>query len=305
MPPLLNLDCLDCRAVIDYLTVAYPEKHPAVLPLLAGRPKWHRPKGASASELTVHDPSPKDVALLVGKLGNPLLMKLELSVDFSPKKTVNDADREALLSDTFVALAARFRPEDMTPWGYGLRGGLSRAGQKPLPFHKRLPKPDEELIYGGRGNYLQSKLYLKRVDQGVPLPPNEHRVRMELTMRRGALMTEFALDRLDDLVGYPYRATFTKHFRVVAGPRLRLNRPLDPKEQDKRERKMNWAWAKAGVGKFAVAPDLPPDTILMDAKQIRARASEQLPWDRYVLMRHQGANEKIGSAFRNLERRMR
>lgn len=305
MPPDLELNRLDCRAVIDYLTVAYPEKHPAVLPVLAGRPKWHRTKGDSTWTLTLHDPSPKDIGLLRDALGDPLLMKLELSVDFRPKKAVIEAERDALLADTHVALAARFRPEDMTPWGYGLRGGLTEKGQKPMPFHRRLPEPAEELIYGGRGDFLQSKLYLKRVDQDAPLQASEHRVRLELTMRRGALMTHFEMDRLGDLIGFPYRATFTKHFRIVAGPRLRLNRKLEPKEQRKRELRMARAWVKAGVGKFAVAPELPFETNAFAATQIRARTRQQLPFEHYVLRRDQAANAKIGDAFKKLELRMR
>jgi hypothetical protein len=232
-------------------------------------------------------------------------MALELSVDFRPKTTTRLDGREQLLCDTHGALAARFRPEDMTPWGYGVRGGLTGAKQKPMPFHQRLPGPDEELIYGGRGDFLQSKLYLKRVDNAVALPPDEHRVRLELTMRRGALMDHFKLAKLDDLVGYPYRAAFTKHFRVVAGPRLRLNREIEPREQRKRELRMARAWATAGVGKFAVAPELPFETSPIAVRQIRTRSQRQLPLEHYVLLRDQAANAKIGDAFKNLERRMR
>lgn len=305
MPPELHLDRLDCRAVIDFLTVAYNEKRPAILPRLDGQPKWVRKKGASTSTLTVHDPSSRDIRLLVDLLGNPLLTELELSVDFWPKEVVPDGERDEFLRDTYVALAARFRPEDMTPWGYGVRGGLTGEGQKPLPFHQRLPTAAEQLIYGRRGDFLQSKLYLKRVDQNMLLPPSEHRVRLELKLRRWALMDHFGLDRLSDLLGYSYRKTFTKHFRIVAGPRLRLNMALDDREKRKRELRMHRAWATAGVGKFAVAPDLPPDTPTPNVKQIRSRARLQLPQHQYVLVRHQAANEKIGLAFKTLERRMR
>lgn len=305
MPPDLQLDRLDCRAVIDYLTVAYGEARPAILPPLDGQPKWFRKKGASTSTLTVHDPSARDIKLLVEVLGNPLLTELELSVDFWSKEGVPEGTLDEFLRDTYVALAARFRPEDMTPWGYGLRGGVTGRGQKPLPFHQRLPDPAEQLVYGRRGDFLQSKLYLKRVDQDLLLPSTEHRVRLELKMRRWALIDHFQLDRLSDVLGYSYRKTFTKHFRIVAGPRLRLNRAVDAKEKRKRELRMSRAWATAGVGKFAVAPDLPPETTKPSIKQISSRARSQLSQDQYVLIRHQAANEKIGLAFKTLERRLR
>ncbi len=291
--------------MIDFLTVAYNEKRPAILPRLDGQPKWVRKKGASISTLTVHDPFLRDIKLIVEQLRNPLLMELELSVDFWPKEVVPEGERDQFLRDTYVALAARFRPEDMTPWGYGLRGSVTGERQKPLPFHRSLPSAGRQLLYGHKGDFLQSKLYLKRVDQKLLLPPSEHRVRLELRMRRWALMDHFRLDRLSDLLGYSYRKTFTKHFRIVAGPRLRLNRPLDDKEKRKREKRMHRAWATAGVGKFAVAPDLPPDTPILNVKKIRSRSRQQLSQDQYVLVRHQAANEKIGLAFKTLERRLR
>jgi hypothetical protein len=303
MPPPLALDHLACRASIDYLTVVIQEKRPAILPALGCIAKWFKKKGDSHQSLTLHDPSRADIQKIVDALGNPMLFVLELSVDFSPLSSVPDIDRDRLLRETFVAVAARFRPEDMTQWGYGLRGGLTRCGQVPLPFHQRLPGPDEELIYGGRGRFMQSKVYLKRVDQGAALPAHQHRVRMELAIKRGGL-GEFGLDRLNDLVGYAFRSQFTKHFRIVSGVRLRWDRGLGEKEKIKRERRMARAWATAGVGKFAVSPELPPDTMRSDVRMIATRATNQLPLKHHVLERDQPANAKIGEAFRKLQLRM-
>ena len=150
---------------------------------------------------------------------------------------------------------------------------------------------------------MQSKLYLKRVDQLRNLPEAEHRVRMELTIRTGGLM-EIDLWTLQDTIGYEFRSRFTKHFRIVSGPRLRLDHKFDEKERIKRVRRMERAWATAGVGKFAVATDLPFETDGFARKQIRARASKQLAQEQFVLLRHQAANAVIGGAFKLLQLRM-
>lgn len=303
MPPTLELDRLDCRASIDYLSVVFPESRPAVLPVLSCTPKWHKKRGETTHTLTLHDPTRADIAKIVGAMDNPMLFALELAIDFTPRAFVEESERESLLRNTFVAVAARFRPEDMTPWGYGARGGLTGPNQKPLPFHQRLPSPDEELIYGRRGAYMQSKLYLKRVDQGDSLLAEKHRVRMELTMTRGGLM-ELQLVRLQDLLMYEFRSRFTKHFRIVSGARLRMDRKLDEKELIKRERRMARAWTTAGVGKFAVSPELPFETDSIAARQIKTRSGKQLPLEHYVLLRDQAANAKIGDAFKKLQLRM-
>ena len=179
----------------------------------------------------------------------------------------------------------------------------NEVGQKPLPFHQRLPSPTETLIYGVRGAYLQSKLYLKRVDQEMALDPANHRVRLELTSRCGALMT-FGLNKLADLIGYEFRSRFTKHFRIVAGPRLRLDQKPTDTERVVREKRMKRAWATAGVGKFAVSKLLPFETDAFSAQRIKARAKKQLPLEHYVLLRDQAANAKIGDAFKKLQLRM-
>ncbi|MDP9902144.1 hypothetical protein [Variovorax ginsengisoli] len=256
--------------------------------------------------LTIHDPSHADVSGVVRDLADLEIMALEISIDLIPKAAKSFAAREALLQSTFKAVAGRFRPEDAPDWGYGMRGALTAAGQIPAPFHRRFPGPDEELIYGHRGDFVQSKAYLKRADQGKALPLEQHRVRMELSLRRLALMsTAPALRTLTDLQAFPYRKAFAKHFRLIGEPALRAQKGRDAAQTQKLERQMVRAWKTAGVGKFA--PDvenLPPDTSRRAARQALARASEQLPKESFVLKRDALANRKVASALRTLERRM-
>ena len=153
---------------------------------------------------------------------------------------------------------------------------------------------------------MQAKLYLKKRDQNADLPLEAHVVRMELHLRRGACMDEqLKLDRAQDLLGYQYRATFTKHFRIIKEPALRNTRRLTAREIASRQRRMANAWATAGVAKFPVGDDLPEDTLVSDKKMLKRRRRAQLPVGYYKLFRDQVANAKIGAALMNLQRRMR
>ena len=303
LPPAFKLDELTFTACHDFFTVNNGGGKVS-LPSLSGSPEWHKDKrGGTDWLLTVHDPTQVDIVTVSEALRNPMLMKLELAVDLRPHSHISGPARENLLVQSFAAAAGRFRPKDMALWGYGTRGGLRGVGEKPAPFHQRFAHPDEELIYGHRGEWLQSKLYLKRMDQGKPLSTGQHRVRMELTMKRWACL-EFGLDRLDDLLDFSYRSVFTKHFRIVDHPRIRELRNLTPNEREKRERRMLRAWKTAGVGKFAISKDAPADTSPTARAAMSARAKNQLPVEHFVLKRDQKTNEKIGLAFRQLQRRM-
>lgn len=209
------------------------------------------------------------------------------------------------LVNTFKAIAGRFRPEDATEWGYGRRGGVSAANAPLKPFHRRFPTQDEELIYGHRGDFMQAKAYLKRTDQRRALPPAEHRVRMEVSLRRAALMDDaFNLRNLEDLLGFPYRRIFAQHFRMIERPEVRSRKGLSKETRTKLEKQMLRAWKTAGVGKFAPSSVLPPETSKSSAQQIAKRALEQLPRNHFVLKRDQVSNGKIGAALQQLQRQM-
>lgn len=304
-PPSFAWDLLTCRAHIDFFTVYCEVKVP--LPALDGKVNWVRdPQDKTSFNLSVHDPSRQDVIRVAEALENPVLVQLEIAVDFLPRPGLATTATEGILVRTFHSVAGRFRPEDATAWAYGMRGAVSRVGQKPEPFHVRYPSPDAQLIYGHRGEYMQSKAYLKRVDQHVQLPPEQQCVRTELAIRRGGLMTEqFALDRLGDLCGYSYRRTFARHFRFIDRPVVRNSNERSPALVDSLQKRMDRAWRQAGVGKFAPDLILPPDSSSTAVKRVEARAKQQLPRDDYVLRRDALTNRKVGTALRLLEKRMR
>ena len=302
-PPPLDWDQLDCRAEFDYVKVWHPRR--AVLPAMTGSKQWIKlNRGQKGYSFTLQDPIRQDIEILVEHLENPTLIAIQLRVDLKPKLTVPESTREALLVDTFGAMAGRFRPEDEALWGYGTRGAVNGKGQTPRPFHQRFPRDDEFLVYGQRADRAQSTAYLKRTNEGVPLDPVDHCVRMELTLWRAGLI-EVGLNSLGELFGYPYQRAFRKHFRIVGKPRVRAVGSRSAAELRKLEQKMWRGWATAGVGKFAISPELPDDTLNMNVRRIVARAKQQLPSADYVLTSDRPSTEKIGSAFKQLGRRLK
>lgn len=301
-PPRLDWDQLDCHAQFDYIKVWHEKE--VRLPALTGTYHWIPPaRGHNGPTLTVQDPLLQDIQLLIGLLGDPYPSGFQLAVDLSPNATVPISARENLLLDTFDAVAGRFRPEDEALWGYGTRGGVKAKGQRPKPFHRRFPLPDEELVYGNRYGWMQSTVYLKRTNEGEILDPQSHCVRMELTFTRGA-PGEVGITKLSQLCGMAYQKLFNKHFRIISHPRVRAVNTRSAKELGKLERKMWRGWATAGVGKFAISPELPPDTMPHSRRRIAARGRQQLPNSDYVLHRDNLATEKIGGALRQLQRRL-
>lgn len=306
-PPELPLDRLRVAAKIDFVTVASwsgQEEDDG----LKGAGIWHAPDKRSRRKclLTVHDATRSQVVTVIKNLRDPIVMKLEIAVDFIPQAVISAEERRQLLDLTYLAVAARFRPEDKALYAYGRRGAVSGSGMPVEPLERKRPCPGQEVIYGDRGEFMQAKLYLKTMDQHADLPEDQHVVRMEVTLRRNACMsTDIGLDTLSRLIGFNYRATFTKHFRIIKEPRVRQTRGLTAAERLKRERAMTRAWCLAGVAKFAIPLELPADTAISSKKHIERRRRAQLAYDEYKLMRDQDANAKIGAALMGLQRRMR
>lgn len=303
-PPDLPIDDLTFRAEIDYLTLS-PYRARTRLPKLVGTAEVANPSknNGRTRSLTVHDPVREDIIALSSVMGDALVMAVEIAVDLYPKANLDKDVARSTLEQAFLAIAARFRPEDQALWDHGTRGAVKKRGAKVEPLERRQAKVGEEVIYGGRHESMQAKLYLKTLDQGIVLPPEKHRVRMEITLRRWACK-EFGINHVRDLIDFPFRSKFATHFRIIDRPELRASRNLDSTERDRRTKRMLRAWSTAGVGKFAVG-DRPREEYLIDAqKRTKSRARAQLSADEYKLIRDQRANAKIGAALMNLQRRM-
>ena len=298
-PPDFDFDRLKVHALIDFVKLA--ADRPLVHVFSGERlAKWTPDRSGQGGLLTLQDPEAADLAYLAKRYPDQPLMEFEVSVDFCPKPGMSDAGRQLLLRTTHAAVAGRFRPENTCQYGYGFRGSVNGRGCKPRPFNDRKPGHDHQLLYGSRGSWMQAKAYLKDTDHGKPLPAEHHRLRLELAVRRGALLDEGILC-LPQLLGLDYRKRFARHFRMIERPALRLNarRPADTAL----DRKMQEGWAKAGVGAFGLE-QLPVEASTVTLAAIAYRARLQVPMDRIKLVRHKLAHTHIANALRQLERRL-
>ncbi|MDZ4188785.1 MAG: hypothetical protein U1D25_11845 [Hydrogenophaga sp.] len=303
LPPSLPVEDLLFSAKLDFVKLTNCGIK-ITLPVLSGSHEWTRPtRNKPDWEVTIHDPTAADLRKIIEAYENPTIMAVEVAVDLVPKIILDGAAHASHLGSLYVAVAARFRPEDKALWDYGQRGAVDAPRMKPQPLERRFARPDEEVLYGHRGGFMQSKLYLKTLDRGTMLSLEKQRVRMEVTLRRWACV-QFGLDKASDLFGYPYRAKFTTNFRIVDRPEVRAVRGLSDRDFIKRTTRMLRAWKTAGVGKFAVGDAPREDVLDHEVAKIKSRARAQLPADQYRLVRDQRANAKIGAALTGLQRRM-
>lgn len=301
-PPDFALDDLDFKASIDYVKVSMSPTLRAEV-ITSGVAKWTRDKSyPDTAFLTIHDPDRRDVQLVTTTCADPTLWEMEVAVDLSPKQHVAAKARRLLLESTFRAVAGRLRPEDATPWGFGLRGGTTGRGTM-TPFHERLPSHTQQLLYGHRGEFQQVKVYLKARDNGKGLRPEQHRVRIEVRLRRNALM-ERGLDRISGLFGFQFRRELASTFRLIDRPFVRVRSQRSASATQQLEIDMLRKWGAAGVGAFAPKMPLPLETDSWSRERISFRAKHQLAVKDFRLARHVAANRRIAGALRLLDKRM-
>ena len=177
MIPKLVLDGFAVTAKIDFVQV-FCEVRLGDLPGLDGRCRWTPARPNGGFHMTVNDATRRDLEIIVRELDDPPLTALEVAVDFKLPPGFADDHYEASLATVFSALAARFRPEDNALFGAGFKGAFSRRGRA-NPFHRRLPRPTESLVYGHRGEGQNAKLYFKQRDDDADLAPSDWSVRLE------------------------------------------------------------------------------------------------------------------------------
>jgi hypothetical protein len=121
---------------------------------------------------------------------------------------------------------------------YRLQSSLLTDGDSPRQFDPQVwanrymdvagQRLDPLLNYreGNKGDDVSWQCYWKRTDRGQPLPPNEWRARVEVTLKGDALR-DVGLVKLADLDGYK----FTNLARF-----FRFRTPIDPEAQAKGDR---------------------------------------------------------------------
>ena len=121
---------------------------------------------------------------------------------------------------------------------YRLQSSLLTDGSKPRQFDPAIRKNRFMDVHGERLDPLQNyregnewddvswQCYWKRTDSGQPIPPNEWRARVEVTLQGDALKST-GLVKLADLDGYRF---------TNLAPFFRFRTPIDPETQAKGDR---------------------------------------------------------------------
>lgn len=302
-PPDFDFTRLSLKATIDFITIS--DLQPGLMEFEHGkRAKWIRndPESDSpAGSLTLQDPSPGDIWLLHEHYPKASIMEIEISIDFWPTPECSAEERQTLIDHTMRAIAGRMRPEEANPFAFGLRACVTANGSTPQPFHDRQAPPEAQLLWGVRGDFIQVKAYPKKTDQRQRLPMEKCRPRIEVAMRRGHLM-DLDLNHPIDVLTHDWRTLVSPYFRFIARAELRSRRSIKPSLA--MQAKVSRAWRRGGAGGFKQA-EIPEQAHGLTREAIEYRARRQVSLRSVKLVRHRRANELVGNALRQLERRLR
>jgi hypothetical protein len=276
-----SLSQLSFSAKIDYVRIATPGK--CELPELCGRPVWG--VAAHYKELTIHDLQQSDVPRLARVFPNAAVLGLEVAVDAKAAREVSDEMRPQLLYGTFLAVARHLYPYDAPRMADAKTAAYVPTRRGLVPFARRTPGADEELLYGFRDDQpVQVKCYLKRRDNGADLATYRHCVRVEVAFKE-EMCAEFGIHTLEDLIEFRFRKLVSSYFRMVHGAKAQRKRSANAvlnlvatRLADLRQTDAEEAWSANGVQ--------------------QARQLKQL---RYL--RASGLNQKIGKALQHLQDR--
>lgn len=284
----INLDDVMFSAKVDFVTLRTLGR--IELPKLTGKPKWARRE--QYKRLTIHDPTPQDLALVASILGPVPVLELEVAVDIRVRPGIAPPDRLALLKrimvDMFAMQLDPRRGREMTSQFRAFYSWLE-SGSKVRPFNLRLPPTGAQQLHGGRRDPAQVKAYLKVMDQGCALHPDQWVARVEVRLS-GLGLTTHGLDSIAYIPGFRFRKLLMPYFTHVKGTQRSkrsktLRGPLLETTNAYHHREDVKHWDRSGVGAFV--PGGPRQS------------------DKIRLLRNVAVNGRIGQALLRLERQFR
>lgn len=206
-------------AGIDYVTLKGLHKQP--LPELDGKAIW---PASAPCKLTVHDATSADVVLLAKTFPRALIDELEVRVDIRTAKPLPaDSQSRALNAFTTEFVAKRLMPVFIDGTNGGFRGAYDPSLKKTIPYNRRVPAPEAQLLMGHRNDGVQVKSYYKRFDQGKSLSVAQHCIRVEVRIGMVGL-DHHGLCAIEDLLCFKFRKALMPYFTHVSGSRRRKGR---------------------------------------------------------------------------------
>ena len=237
-------------AGIDYVKLKGLTKQS--LPALDGKAIWSR---RAPGKLTVHDATAADVVKLARIFPGAFIDELEVRVDVrTAKRLTEELQRIALKAVKTEFVAKRLMPIFIDGTNSGFRGAYDPTFKKPIPYNRRVPDPEAQLLMGHRNDGVQVKSYYKRIDQHKHMSVAQHCIRVEV--RLGMIgLDQHGLLTVEDLMGCKFRKQFMRYFTHVYGSRFRKTRkscraPLIEVLHAKQEEFDQPHWERVGVGAF-------------------------------------------------------
>jgi hypothetical protein len=212
-------------AKIDYVTLQTSRK--LELPAIRGRAIW--PRRHNNRRVTIHDATPMDLVALYNRLGDLVILELEVAVDLRAAEPNHANAPEMLKSIMIDQVAKQLEPSK----GRGMKN-RSRSFYRRLdlgyvvsPFNKRLPRSSDQQLHAWRYDPVQVKSYLKKVDQHHALHESQHVARVEVRLGSAGLALH-GLHSLDDLLSFKYRKRLMPYFSHVGSVVRDRKHPTQP-----------------------------------------------------------------------------
>lgn len=192
--------------------------------LPSSRLKRHVDSSTGSMIFTLHDPSPEEVRTIAEKAPNAVLVALEVSLDFFPKKGLSLAERDERLDEVRQWLIGQLYPWDAP--GIQAASRASSAVKKVEALFngdvERRPYLRETLYLGhkdakyaatGQPNFAFMRVYRKITDNRRNLAPNKRCCRVEVNLNQEGC-AHFQLQRPADLLSFNYRK-LGSYFRLI------------------------------------------------------------------------------------------
>lgn len=256
---------------------------------------------------TLHDARASRLAELIRLTPHAHVHRLEVFLDFCPRRPASESARQMALADMQDFLLSRLYPWDGAGLQLAVRTFSLEDGSEamfprewfPLADSEiftvcRRPRYDETLYFGhaehkyadpAQPHLASMKLYRKVKDDGRSLPPSNWRIRVEVTLN-AAGCAHFGLRRLQDVQAFSFRRL---------APYFQLAEPRAESSISKKAlRKFPWLAAAAEAAQRAVTEEVHA------TGAYTARAMRRVSVGKRCV--HANGNKKVGQMLDNLSK---
>lgn len=192
------------------------------------------------TEMTLHDPTAKDLQLLIDTMPTAQLHVLEVAVDFCPSPSASTSLDEIYdwLKHTVCPQAHRYM--------IGARRKQYRESTRKVEPLRGLPSlPERTSAYWtSREGWEQVRLYIKTIDQNKPA--GQPLVRLEVTLNGGGTQRANV-----QLVGH--LPTFVKQLQTYLSPLFSIGKGLKPSTKARLDRMKSARLRQTGLAKQSAA----------------------------------------------------